>query len=221
MKSLKDITIKEAFFDLDGLLIDSEKVYNVCWVQASKDLGYTITPQMALELRSCDGHLAQSIYEGWFGPEVDYFKIRARRIEIMEEAVRHTPLEIKPGAIDVLKFLNQNGIGVSIVTATPMERARSYVHDVGLDKAVSNVISTKQVSRGKPYPEVYQFACQQRSIEPQSALAFEDSPNGIKSAKGAGCNTVLIPDLTPLDEAISPYVDFCFSSLVEFIKAWS
>ena len=59
------------------------------------------------------------------------------------------------------------------------------------------------VKQGKPAPDIYAHACEVLGLEPDETMAVEDSPNGVRSAAGAGCRTVMIPDLTEPDEELS------------------
>ena len=71
--------IKAVIFDMDGVLIDTEKYYNVAWQQAAREAGFDFTKEHALMLRSLDANMAAKLMQELFGPSFDYFKIRERR----------------------------------------------------------------------------------------------------------------------------------------------
>ena len=72
---------------------------------------------------------------------------------------------------------------------------------LGIGQYFDSFVSVKEVQRGKPFPDVYLFACRKLGLEPGECLAIEDSPNGVRSAYGAGVKVVMVPDLTgPTDE---------------------
>jgi len=89
--------IKIAFFDVDGLLVDSERMFNRCWVQAAQRLGYPLTPTMALELRSLDSKLAKEKFLSWFHDKEAYPQVRALRKQMMSEELAKEPVLSKPG----------------------------------------------------------------------------------------------------------------------------
>lgn len=89
--------IKVALFDMDGLLIDSEKVYCACWIQAARELGYSLDEERVLTLRSLDKTLANELFIGWFSDRAAYERVKTRRKEIMAAKIRQTPLQSKPG----------------------------------------------------------------------------------------------------------------------------
>lgn len=207
--------IKAALFDMDGLLIDSEKVYRDCWIQAARELGYAFDEEKALTLRSLDKTLANELFIGWFSDKTAYERVKARRKEIMNEKIRQEPLQGKPGARRLICELEKHGIKSAVVTASPQKRAQMHLESVGLNGLFETIITTEDVKKGKPFPDVYLYAAGELGVKPEDCLAFEDSPNGVKSAHDAGCRTVMIPDLTPPAEELMPYVNYVYGSLAD------
>lgn len=76
-----------------------------------------------------------------------------------------------------------------------------------LNEYISDVVSAKEVTRGKPYPDIYLYLSKKFNIKPEEILVVEDSPNGILSAKSAGCKTIMIPDLSEPDNALLNKID--------------
>ncbi|MBQ4487181.1 MAG: HAD family phosphatase, partial [Oscillospiraceae bacterium] len=95
--------MKAIFFDLDGVLIDTEWIYNKCWTQASKDLGYDLPPTEILKLRSCDKLAAVPI----FGSVENYLAVRERRKQIMEKMLETTPILPKKGVVETVEGLRK------------------------------------------------------------------------------------------------------------------
>lgn len=206
--------IKAVFFDVDGLLINSEVVYLDCWMRAVDSLGFTMTKDMALDMRSLDSTLAREQFIKWFGIDI-YDAAREKRKELMNVYNETHIMEAKLGVKEAVEFANANGLAIYVVTASPVDRARKYLDRAGIGQFFDNIISTKTVSRGKPFPDVYKLAADTAGVSPSECIAFEDSPNGLKSAKSAGCITVMVPDQTGLNEDLRPYVDYCINNLSE------
>jgi DNA helicase-2/ATP-dependent DNA helicase PcrA len=87
---------------------------------------------------------------------------------------------------------------------------------VGINEYIDGVISAKDVKRGKPFPDVYLYACEITKTNPNDVVVFEDSPNGLMSSSAAGCFTVMVEDLTPFEKDMN-YVDSAVSSLIELL----
>lgn len=210
---------KAIFLDVDGVLVDSEKVFNACWRQAAEDEGYEMTFEQALELRSLDSSLAKELFKKWYGHEEAYPAIRQRRKAIMAERNKEEKLEAKPGVLEFLQQLKTLPIKVMIVTSSPVSRITEYLNTVGIGIDLFNgVITTESVHRGKPYPDVYQYACETVGFKPEECIAVEDSPNGVKSAHLAACYTVMVPDLSPCNENLKGDVDMVANNLMEIIS---
>lgn len=190
-------------FDLDGTLIDTEKYYRIFWPKALAHFGFSMTDEQALSLRSLGRPFAPAKLKEWFGPDLDYITVRNYRKQIMEAHLDQVGIDLKPGAIELLKWLRAHNIQTAIATATDEERAGKYLTKLGLFPYFDRIICATQVKEGKPSPDIYLYACAQLGRRPEECFAVEDSPNGILSAYRAGCNVIMVPDQTQPDEALS------------------
>lgn len=207
--------IKAVIFDMDGVLLDTEKHYNAGWCQAAKEAGFPFTREHALLLRSCDAKLGTKLMQEIFGEEFDYYAIRERRRQIVAERLATYGLEKKPGLEEILTFLHERGIKAAVATATAMELTTQHLKNIGVYDRFDKIVSAKQVAHGKPAPDVYLYACEQIGERPEDCIAVEDSPNGILSAYRAGCKPVMVPDLTGPDEELSKYLYHCVDTLAD------
>lgn len=207
--------IKAVIFDMDGVLIDTEKHYYTAWQQAANEAGFPFKGEHALMLRSCDAKVASKMMQEIFGNEFDYYAIRERRRTIVKEILEKQGLEKKPGIDEILAFLHEKGIKTAVATATPIDRAKEHLEQIGVYHLFDEVVSAKQVEHGKPAPDVYLYACEQIGVKPQDCIAVEDSPNGIMSAYRAGCRPVMVPDLTQPDEETKKLLFACVDSLID------
>lgn len=197
---------KAILFDMDGLILDTEKHYQKAWIQAANEMGFKMTVKEQLYLRSCTKKYAEPIMQKFFGSNFDYDKVRDRRKEIMEEDLKRFGIEKKPFADEILDYLKEAGIKRALVTATPEKRARECIRAVGLEEKFDQIISADMVVNGKPEPDVYVFACEKIAEKPSDCLALEDSPNGVRSANGAGVDVIMVPDLSEPDEELSKLI---------------
>lgn len=198
---------KGVIFDMDGVLVDSEKLYMRFWREACAAYGFELTKEMALSLRSNSPEAAIPKFFAWFGEKADYHEIRGLRRKLMAEYIDANGVNLKDGAAEILDFLKGKEIKTALATASPVKRAMHYLSPYGLFEKFDAVISGADIARSKPAPDIYLAAAKALALPPERCMAVEDSPSGILSAKTAGCFTVMIPDLTPPDEAILPYID--------------
>lgn len=193
---------KAVLFDMDGTLIDTEKYYRIFWPKAMAEFGYHMTEEQVLSMRSLGRPFAPERLKKWFGEDLDYYAIRARRTEMMEECLDREGIQLKPGAMEILQFLKKKKIPTAVVTATAPDRTEKYLNATGIRPYFTKVICATQVKEGKPSPDIYQFACEEMKLEPRRCLAVEDSPNGVLSAYRAGCRVVMVPDQTEPDRRL-------------------
>lgn len=205
-------------FDMDGVLIDTEKHYNAAWCQAATEAGFPFTREQALLLRSCEAKEGEKLMQGIFGPSFDYYAIRERRRELVRERLAQYGLEKKPGVEETLRFLRAKGIKTAVATATALDITKSHLTTIGVCDLFDSIVSAKNVAHGKPEPDVYLYACEQIGERPQDCMAVEDSPNGIMAAYRAGLRTVMVPDLTQPDEELTKYLYACVNSLSDLCE---
>ena len=207
--------IHAVLFDMDGTLIDTEKYYRVYWKAALAEFGYEMTDEQALAMRSLGRPFAPAKLREWFGPELDYIAVRDCRKRMMEECLDREGIGCKPGAFELLSFLERQHITAAIATATDPERTKKYLDKVGLARYFDKVVCATMVKEGKPSPDIYLYACEQLGERPEDCMAVEDSPNGVLSASRAGCRVVMVPDQTQPDEELSRHLYACVETLAD------
>lgn len=205
--------MKAVLFDMDGTLIDTEKYYRIFWPKAMAEFGYHMTDEQVLSMRSLGRPFAPAQLKAWFGEDLDYYAIRARRTEMMEECLDREGVRLKPGAVEILEELQKKGIPAAVATATAPDRTEKYLRLTGIRRYFAKIISATQVKEGKPSPDIYLYACKELGLETEECMAVEDAPNGILAAYRAGCKVVMVPDQTQPDEELKKYLYGCVERL--------
>lgn len=200
--------VKGVLFDMDGLVLDTEKLYTRFWMEAAGQMGFPMSWQQSLGMRSLNRNAGQEYLEKCFGKEVDYPAMRSLRIQLMDAFIAEHGVTAKPGIHRLLDDLEQRKIQSAITTSSPLQRIREYLTPLDLYHRFTKVCSGYQVKQGKPAPDIYLFGAQQIGKDPACCLALEDSPAGILSACRAGCLPVIVPDLDEPDEAT---LENCFA----------
>lgn len=194
------MNIKGIIFDMDGVLLDTEKLYVRFWCEGANFHGYKMKEHHALSIRSLARPFAIEKLKGYFGEDFDYYKVHEKRIELMDKFIAENGIDTKPYAKETLQFLKENGYKTALATATGIEKTEIYLKQTGLYEYLDKIVCASMVAKGKPEPDIYLKASELLGLNPNECLAVEDSPNGIKSASRAGCITVMIPDLDLPDE---------------------
>ena len=187
--------VRGVLFDMDGVVIDTEKLYTRFWMEAAADLGHPMTLTQALQMRSLGSIESQAKLDSFFGSGVlEYDVLRNRRIELMEAFIAEHGIEEKKGIRELLACLKEKGIPCAITSSSSIPLIRRHLGDLGLLDGFTALCSGKDVPQGKPAPDIYLHGAATLGIAPEDCLAIEDSPAGIEAAWRAGCMAVIVPD---------------------------
>ena len=197
--------VRGVLFDMDGVVIDTEKLYTRFWMEAAADLGHPMTLTQALQMRSLGSIESQEKLDSFFGAGVlEYDVLRKRRIELMEAFIAEHGIEEKKGIRELLACLKEKGIPCAITSSSSIPLIRRHLGDLGLLEGFTALCSGKDVPQGKPAPDIYLHGAATLGIAPEDCLAIEDSPAGIEAAWRAGCMAVIVPDQDqPGEEVLS------------------
>lgn len=187
--------IKAIIFDMDGVLLDTEKYLTKYWCMAANEFGYKMNLEHAYLIRSLQGKYASEKLKSIFGDDFPYEKVRNSRRELMNEHINKYGIEGKFYVTEALQQLKSKGYVLAIATSTDYERAKEYLSSIAIFDYFDKVICADMVVNGKPEPDIYMYAINQLGLTPEECIAVEDSPNGVKSAVAAGANVIMIPDL--------------------------
>ena len=194
--------IRGVLFDMDGLVLDTEKLYTRFWMEACHFYGFPMTLPQALRMRAANSKLSQANLHEFFGPTADYTTIRNKRIELMDAFIAEHGVEPKAGVFELLDYLDARGIPAAITSSSPVDRIEEYLGNLGLYSRFAKICSGYDVPWGKPAPDIYLYGAASLGFRAEECLALEDAPLGIESAFRAGCFPVMIPDQDEPDEKV-------------------
>lgn len=199
MKSVP-FTPAAILFDMDGLLIESERALLQCWREASEILGLRHLDDalwlsfVGLSDRVCNELLRERL---------DEVQLQAllRELQVRYDAHVEAGLPLKAGVLELLALLEQHRLPRAVVTSTRRERALQKLTRCGLLPRFDAVVTGSDVVHAKPAPDIYLLAAERLGVSPSQCLVLEDSVPGVRAALAAGMTPIQIPDLVVPDEA--------------------
>ena len=214
----RNTAVRGVLFDMDGLVLDTEKLYSRFWQEAAQALGYPMTRQQALGMRALNSAAGQRQLCSYFGPDIVYQEVRAVRIQKMDAWIADHGVEAKPGIRELLTYLEEQNVGVALATASPRERIRDYLEPLGLLERFPVICSGSEVAHGKPEPDIFLEAARRLGLAAEACMVLEDSPSGLLAAHRAGCLPVMVPDQDQPDDATLPLLYAKADSLLDVIE---
>ena len=197
--------------DMDGLLVDSERLERRAWQAAAAEHGIDMSDERFATFVGHPADEGERMLRGYFGAEFDVLAWREschRRLHALT-AVDGVPL--RPGALEWLAFVAAHGLPVGLATSSGPALVRDRLGDhLHLFAAV---VTRADVARGKPHPDLYLEAARRLGQAPDECLALEDSPTGARSAIAAGMPVVLVPDLVQPTPDVAARVAGVYPSL--------
>jgi len=209
--------IKAVIFDMDGLMLDSERIAKICWQAAGEKLGCKVDDKLFMSVVGVSEKNSEKIVTEHFGAGFDYKAFRETIEAIKKEYVRQNGIPIKKGLKELLEYLNAKNIKTAVATSTSYCQAIEMIKNAGIFESFDHIICGDMVSKSKPEPDIYLTAMRQLDVSPDQSMVLEDSFAGITAAHAAGAYTVMIPDLIEPDEYILSLANAMCGSLLDVI----
>ncbi|MBR5546432.1 MAG: HAD family phosphatase [Clostridia bacterium] len=212
--------IRAVLFDMDGLLLDTEKLNIECVCLVAREMGAELQPEVVAR-RIMGTARAQIVaaYQSLLPDSVDGAAFYQRKNELFAKRKQQEGVKPMKGAVELLHWLHEKGIACVLVTATVGEAARERLRENGMWDLLPYRVTGDMPLPSKPDPAPYLKGAELAGVDPAECLVLEDSFNGIRSGRAAGCMVGMVPDTLPYDETCRPYCDAVFRDLTE-VQAW-
>ena len=181
-------------FDMDGLMLDTERIALACWDQAARLHGFDLDPAIGLDMvglntRDCVRWVKQVLG--------DDFPMEA--INVTSRELYHAELDrampVKLGLLPLLNWLQTERIPLAVATSTRHEWALKKLRKANILDYFQGMVCGDQVSLGKPHPEIFLTAASRINMEPAACVVLEDSDPGVRGAHAAGMRVIQVPDV--------------------------
>lgn len=208
-----------AIFDMDGLMFDTEKVYQKTWLELAEERGVNLSPAFAGEICGTAGDVMVGVLQKHF--HTDSGDARAVMDSCMDR-VRHklsAAVPEKPGVRDIIGFFRLAGVKIAVASSSREEQIRSNLRTTGLAEEIDVIVSGFSVQNSKPAPDIFLKAAAKLGLPAEDCYVFEDGFNGVRAGHAAGSFTVMIPDLLVPDDEMRMKADAICGSLSDALDS--
>jgi HAD superfamily hydrolase (TIGR01509 family) len=197
--------------DMDGLLVDSERMERRVWQLVARELAIELSDERFATFVGHSGDRNDALLRHYFGEAFDVPRFRMMCHRGFRELVESEGVAMRPGAREWLAFVSGLGIPLGLATSSGPAAVQERLGDVL--HLFAAVATRADVEHGKPHPDLYLEAARRLGIQPATAIAIEDSPAGTQAALAAGMSVVVVPDLIAPPEDLAPQLAALFPSL--------
>ena len=206
---------KAIVFDMDGTLIDSEKLFQTAWLRAAQEAKVELNTEQyrkVIGVATCEEE--ETFKKSTNNPKFPYEELKVKVRGIVNELSKDG-WPLKDGAALVLEYLRNKNIPMAVATNAIYEKAVLRLKSTGIIEYFSAICTSDLVPRGKPFPDVYELAIEKLGVDKNCCLAVEDSEIGAQSVISAGIPMVLVPDILEIPEDITKKSLAVYCSLEE------
>ena len=209
--------MKGVIFDMDGLLIDSERIGIKCEQIVLEKMNLEFNYEV---IKSCIGRNNagfRMVMMDYYGPEFPFDEfIKNYRAEIPIVMAREG-LNLKKGALELIKHFKEKDFKIALGTSSREVDARHHLESLNVLQYFDEIATGDMVQNGKPAPDIFLLAAEKIGLKPSECYVFEDSYNGVRAGKAGGFYVIMVPDILEATDEMRELADEIKDSLLDFI----
>ena len=198
--------IRAVIFDMDGTLLDSERIVLKAWQYVIDK--YSLPFDLSLPYRSIGLNYdsMKTLFLSELGEDYPFDKYWGYAKQYLQNAKRRTAYPVKAGFDELCTYLKANKIGMYVATSTYHASAAKELEHSGILGFFDGIVGGDEITRGKPDPEIFITTAEKTGFEKSECLIVEDSSNGLRSGIASGIRTVFIKDIVDVPSEITDKV---------------
>ena len=200
-------------FDMDGVILDTERLAAVCWGEVGKDWGLDGIIDVLDRCTGVTERVSRQVFAEAYGDAVSYDAFQRAVKARASEKCPNGVMPVKDGAADLLSALRAWGVKTALASSTEGDTVAAELKGVGLYAYFDALVCGDMVSASKPAPDIFLMAAKRLGADPADCWVFEDSHNGIRAAHAAGMHPVMIPDRMPVTDEMRALSEMILPSL--------
>jgi len=213
---------RAVIFDVDGTLLDTERLYMVGWREAGKLLGHPVAEEALARTRGINSReVAVATFLEFCGADFPFEEVRKQRVRIAEEIIEASTPEqlLRPGAREALTALREKGYLLAVATSTGKARTLEHMGKAQLLDYFDAMVTGDMVKNSKPAPDIFLMAAEHLGVPPEECVVVGDTPADVFAGFAAGMDVYLIPDQVPANPETRAKSRRVLESLEQFLTA--
>lgn len=207
--------IGAVIFDMDGLMLDTERLARAAWDRAMADWGYAIPDEVYYQLIGRTVPDVGTILRARLAKGLPFEEIAKRKQEYLDQEIVQHGIPVKPGLFELLDWLDRVHLKKAVASSTFRELTLVKLRRAGLQDRFDAIVGGDEIRRGKPAPDVFLAVARKLAAPADRCVVLEDSEPGVQAANAAGMISVMVPDGKPPSAAAAARAYRVFPSLVE------
>jgi HAD superfamily hydrolase (TIGR01509 family) len=188
-------------FDMDGVLFDTETLYEKAALAAASEVGIPMTSEFFRSTVGSPSPVVRAQVLERYGADIAIDELWDISRRIFHELTERQEI-LKPGVVELLDVLDELGLPRAVATSSTRPTVERHLQRHGLTSRFAGIAAHGDYDRHKPHPDPFLKAAELLGVVPRDCLAIEDSHHGVRSASSAGMMTVMVPDLLPATDEI-------------------
>ncbi len=205
-------------FDLDGLLIDTERLYQVYWDRTFLENGIVIDKEQRLEIVGMGIERVKDLFKAKYGDGETFDRLREIRDRYFWQHVEEFGLPLKEGAVNILQYALNHQIKTALATSSTQSKAYQLLSYTSLNHPFDYMIYGDQVERMKPDPDIFNRVIEDMQWNRNHGYILEDSYNGVWAANRAKIPVIWVKDMVDLSVKPELTIDVSCNSLHEALE---
>lgn len=202
-----------AIFDMDGILFDTEQIYQQTWHELAAERKVELASGFLQAISGSSGARMNQVLEEYYHVSDGAVLAQECMGRVRQKLAVHVP--VKEGVHEILAFFKEKGMPIAVASSSLPGQIEANLKNAGIKTYFAEIVSGTEVEHGKPAPDIFLLAARRIGCAPQECFVFEDSENGVKAGFAAGCATFMVPDLIEPSSEIRQYCTRICRNLTE------